>query len=104
MPSGRYAECMAAQVTIYTTNWCGYCTSALRLLEAKGVVFERIDVGGNPTLRRWLVEQTGRTSVPQIFIDSKPIGGFTDLRALDQRGLLDDMLAGRGPGHSSASG
>jgi glutaredoxin 3 len=96
---------MAAHVKIYTTDWCGYCSSALRLLRSKGVTFEQVDVDGNPQLRRWLRDVTGRTTVPQIFIDGNPIGGFTDLRSLDQRGVLDRMLAEH-PAHqgSSASG
>lgn len=95
---------MAAQVKIYTTNWCGYCSSALRLLKAKGVAFEQIDVDGDAKMRRWLVENTRRTTVPQIFIDGEAIGGFTDLRALDDRGVLDGMLAGSLRQGSSASG
>ena len=83
-----------ADVKIYTRGWCGYCTAALRLLRAKGIAFQEIDVERQPQLRRWLVEATGRTTVPQIFIDGHPIGGYTDLRALDARGLLDRMLAG----------
>jgi glutaredoxin 3 len=85
---------MASHVKIYTREWCGYCTAALRLLEQKGVDFEHIDCTGNPELRRWLVEATGRTTVPQIFIDDKAVGGYTDLRALDERGILDRLLAG----------
>jgi glutaredoxin 3 len=96
---------MSAHVKIYTTDWCGYCSAALRLLRSKGVEFEQIDVDGNAKMRKWLVEATGRTTVPQIFIDGEPIGGFTDLRALDERGVLDRMLAGGSQGHaSSASG
>jgi glutaredoxin 3 len=85
---------MAAHVKIYTREWCGYCTAALRLLDQKGVQFEHIDCTGNPELRRWLVEATGRTTVPQIFIDEKAVGGYTDIRDLDERGILDRMLAG----------
>lgn len=96
---------MAAHVKIYTRDWCGYCTAALRLLRSKGVEFEQIDVEGDAKTRRWLVEVTGRTTVPQIFIDGEAIGGFTDLRALDERGVLDSMLVGRGASQgSSASG
>ena len=96
---------MSANVKIYTTDWCGYCSAALRLLNAKGVKFEQIDVDGNSKLRRWLVDQTARTTVPQIFIDGESIGGFTDMRALDDRGVLDEMLAGRATTQaSSASG
>lgn len=96
---------MAAHVKIYTTDWCGYCSAALRLLRSKRVELEQIDVDGNATLRRWLVEATGRTTVPQIFIDGESVGGFTDIRALDESGVLDRMLAGRAPRQpSSASG
>lgn len=95
---------MSAHVKIYTTDWCGYCSAALRLLRTKGAEFEQIDVGGNAQLRRWLVEATGRTTVPQVFIHGEPVGGFTDLRALDQRGALDRMLAAGSPQGSSPSG
>jgi glutaredoxin 3 len=98
-----YGSSMAVQVKIYTREWCGYCTAALRLLRNKGVDFEQIDVQGDAKTRRWLVEVTGQTTVPQIFIDGAPIGGFTDMRALDEEGVLDRMLAG-GRQDSSASG
>jgi len=83
---------MTAHVKMYTRKWCGYCTAAERLLEAKGVPYEQIDCTGDNKTRKWLVDETGRTTVPQIFIDGKPIGGYDDLRALDRRGDLDKML------------
>ena len=85
---------MPARVTIYTRQWCGYCTAAERLLKGKGVAFENIDCTGDNEKRKWLAEITGRTTVPQIFIDGRPIGGYDDMRALDQRGELDKLLAG----------
>ncbi len=103
-PSVTTVVRMAAAVKIYTTDWCGYCNAALRLLRSKGVEFEQIDVDGNAKMRRWLVEVTGRTTVPQIFIDGEPIGGYTDMRDLDNRGVLDRMLAGQARQGSSASG
>jgi glutaredoxin 3 len=84
----------AMKVKIYTRKWCGYCTAALHLLEKKGVEFEHIDASGNPELRRWLAEVSGQSTVPQIFIDERPIGGFSELRALDRDGKLDELLAG----------
>jgi len=87
---------MTADVKMYTRRWCGYCTAAERLLEAKGIPFEQIDCTGDSATRKWLVEATGRTTVPQIFIDGKPIGGYDDLRALDRRGDLDKLLRGIG--------
>jgi glutaredoxin 3 len=86
---------MAAHVKIYTRRWCGYCTAAEELLKQKGVAYEHVDATGDPATRKWLVEVTGRTTVPQIFIDGKPIGGYDDLRALDRAGKLDALLAGK---------
>jgi glutaredoxin 3 len=82
---------MAAQVKIFTTSWCGYCNAALRFLRNKGVQFEQIDAD-TPPLRKWLRDVTGRTTVPQIFINGESIGGYTDMRALDERGELDRKL------------
>ncbi|HVV88772.1 MAG TPA: glutaredoxin 3 [Kofleriaceae bacterium] len=85
---------MTADVRIYTTRWCGYCFAAVRLLDRKKVRYQNIDVGSDPDKRRWLAEVTGRTTVPQVFINDRPVGGFTDLEALDERGELDRLLAG----------
>ncbi len=83
---------MSAKVKIYTREWCGYCTAALKLLDDKGVDYEHIDASGKPELRQWLAQASGQRTVPQIFIDEKPIGGFSELRALDRAGKLDAML------------
>jgi glutaredoxin 3 len=88
---------MPAQVTIYTRHWCGYCTAAQRLLKDKGVAFENIDCTDDRAKRQWLAETTGRTTVPQIFIDGRPIGGYDDMRALEHSGELDKLLAGSAP-------
>lgn len=85
---------MAAEVKIYTREYCGYCTAAISLLRTKGVAFEEIDTSGDDKTRRWLATETRQSTVPQIFIDGKSVGGFSDLRALDQRGELDALLAG----------
>ncbi len=77
-----------AKVVIYSTGYCGYCRSAEGLLRARGILFERIDVSSDPARRRWLVQATGRWTVPQIFIDDVSIGGFTDLQKLDRTGEL----------------
>jgi glutaredoxin 3 len=80
-------------VRIYTTRVCPYCSAAKDLLEAKGVAYEEIDVSRDPATRAWLRTATGQHTVPQIFIGERSCGGFTDLRALDQRGELDRLLA-----------
>jgi glutaredoxin 3 len=83
---------MPVPIKIYTTPWCGYCRAAERLLNKKGVAFENQDVSDDPQTRRWLVEASGQNTVPQIFIDGKSIGGFSELDALDRRGELDRLL------------
>lgn len=80
-------------VEIYTTQTCPYCIRAKGLLTKKRVAFQEIDVGAAPSLRAKMTERTGRTSVPQIFIGGKHIGGCDDLHALDAAGKLDGMLA-----------
>lgn len=86
---------MAAKVEIYTTRTCGYCRAALALLSKLDVAFAQHDVTGKPDVRAWLVQQTGRTTVPQIFIGGRAIGGFDDLNALHRRGALTAMLDGQ---------
>ncbi|MCX8071846.1 MAG: glutaredoxin 3 [Candidatus Binatia bacterium] len=76
------------RVVIYTTTYCPYCVAAKRLLEERSIAYEEIDVTGNDELRLWLVERTGRRTVPQIFIDDEPIGGYDELSALDRAGAL----------------
>ena len=79
-------------VKVYHTPWCGFCVRAMRLLDSRNVAYEAIDVDGDDEAREWLVEATGRQTVPQIFIGDRPIGGFTDLQRLDQSGELMRML------------
>lgn len=83
---------MSVPVKIYTKQWCGYCRAAERLLTKKGIPFENQDVSDDPKTRQWLVTASGQTTVPQIFIDGKSIGGFSELDALDRRGELDRLL------------
>ncbi len=83
-----------ADVTIYTTTYCPYCTRAKQLLEKKGVRYREVDVTDDDERRAWLVEQTGRRTVPQVFIAERPVGGCDDLYALERNGELDALLAG----------
>ena len=80
------------KVVMYTTRFCPYCVAARRLLETKNVGFEEIRVDQNPELRQEMRQLSGRTSVPQIFIDGRHVGGFTDLLSLDRSGELDELL------------
>ena len=74
--------------------WCPYCRAAKALLAQKGVAFTEIDVDGKPELRQAMTARAGgRSSVPQIFIGEKHVGGSDDIHALDARGELDTLLA-----------
>jgi glutaredoxin 3 len=83
-----------ADVDIYTTKVCSYCVAAKALLSKRGVPYREIDVTGDDAKRAWLVETTGRRTVPQIFIGGEPIGGYDELAALDRSGALRAKLAG----------
>jgi glutaredoxin 3 len=82
-------------VRMYSTDWCPYCRRAKALLEARGVeAIEDIRLDVDPSKRAEMIEETGRYTVPQIFIGSTHVGGCDDLVALDRRGGLVPLLAG----------
>jgi glutaredoxin 3 len=81
-------------VKIYTTSWCPYCVRAKRLLDKKGVAYQEVDVEGDDETRARLVQQTGRRTVPQIFIGEHHVGGSDDLHDLEAQGKLDALLTG----------
>jgi glutaredoxin 3 len=80
------------RVKIYTTTNCPFCVRAKRLLDARGIPFDEMDVGADDALRHEIIERTGRRTVPQIFIDERSIGGFEELAALDAAGELVSLL------------
>jgi glutaredoxin 3 len=82
-----------ADVKIYITSWCPYCTQAKQLLRKKNAAFVEINVEGRDDLRSWLVSTSGQRTVPQIFINGQSVGGFSDIDALDRKGKLDPLLA-----------
>ena len=83
-----------ANIVMYTSAVCPYCINAERLLASKGVTeITKIRVDLQPEKREEMIAQTGRRTVPQIFIDDRHIGGFDDFRALDLAGGLDPLLA-----------
>ena len=82
------------RIEVYTQSWCPYCSRAMNLLKKKGAAFEEIHApGGSPERATSLQRSGGRTSVPQIFIDGRHVGGCDELMALDRDGKLDPMLA-----------
>lgn len=83
-----------AAILLYTTDYCGYCRAAKRLLGEKQLAFEEIDVGFDPERRDEMVQRAGgRRTVPQIFIHGRHVGGYDELAALEHAGKLDEWLA-----------
>ena len=82
-----------ARIRVYSTRWCGYCVRAKTLLESRGIEYEEISLDDDPGFRQKLLDLTGGWTVPQILIDGRPIGGYTELWRLDRDGRLDDELA-----------
>ena len=81
-----------AAVTIYTTRVCAYCVLAKRLLGERGIAYQELDVTGDDARRAWLLGETGRRTVPQIFIGDQSIGGYKELKSLDREGKLAAMI------------
>ena len=78
---------------MYTTEWCGYCVRAKSLLDSKRLPYEEIHLDDDGAFRQTLLDLTGGWTVPQILIDGRPIGGYTELWRLDRDGALDELLA-----------
>lgn len=81
-----------AKVIMYSKDPCPYCVNAKRLLNEKGVEFEEIDLTDQPEEMQRIKNETGWRTVPIIMIDGKLIGGYTDMKALDDQGELDKLL------------
>jgi glutaredoxin 3 len=84
-----------ADVVIYSSNYCPFCTRAKQMLASKGVEYREISVDGQPALRAEMTRLAGgRTSVPQIWIGDTHVGGCDELFASQRAGQLDALLAG----------
>ena len=77
-----------AEITMYTTAWCGYCRSAKQLLEREELLYEEISVDDDPHFRQRMFEMSGRSTVPQVVIDGEAIGGYQELARLLASGEL----------------
>ena len=88
------SESKESKIVMYATSWCGYCARARQLLASKGQQWEEIDLDEQPGRREEMIEKSGRTSVPQIWIGERHVGGYDDLVALEAVRELDPLLAG----------
>ena len=83
-----------SNITLYTTGFCGYCVAAKNFLKSRGQSWTEVRVDTDPARRAEMMEKARRTSVPQIFINDKHIGGYEELVALDRAGGLQSLLEG----------
>ncbi|MGH7337416.1 MAG: glutaredoxin 3 [Myxococcota bacterium] len=81
-----------AQIRMYSKSWCPYCRMAKRLLAAKGQQWSEVDIEEEPGRAREMAQRSGRTTVPQIWIGDRHVGGYEDLARLDASGELDALL------------
>ena len=82
------------QIEIYTTPFCPYCSRVKRLLDQKGIAFVEIDLWQFPERRAEMIERSGGgRTVPQLFVDGRPIGGSDELAELERSGALDATLS-----------
>jgi len=80
-------------VVLYGTRFCSFCLAARRLLDEKGITFEDISVDTDLDLRLEIMEKSGQRTVPQIWVGSIHVGGYSDLQALETSGDLDELLS-----------
>jgi glutaredoxin 3 len=90
--SAAYSPSSVVVVVVYSTPFCGYCSAAKRLLTQKGIAFDEIDVMLDAAQRHEMIRRSQRHSVPQIFVGAHHIGGYDELRTLEARGELDELL------------
>jgi glutaredoxin 3 len=89
----RQSRALAAGVTLYTTEPCGFCRQAKALLQSRGVDYTEVNLAKDPGGRADLVALTGQMTFPQIVVGQRSIGGFRELLEADREGGLTDLLA-----------
>ncbi len=82
-----------SQITVYTTEPCGYCRVAKALLDKRGVAYEEINLAKDPEGRAELVRLTGMMTFPQVVIAGESVGGYQELVAFDRSGGLKELAA-----------
>jgi glutaredoxin 3 len=90
--TSKYLEMTMPEITLYTKPTCPYCLAAKALLRGKGVAYREIDIENNRAKTLEMIERSGRRTVPQIYVGGTHVGGYDDLRALENEGGLDALL------------
>jgi len=82
-------------IEIYSKSYCPFCHCAKALLDAKSVDYQEYELSSQPALEQEMRERSGRTSVPQVFINNHHIGGSDELADAQASGLLDELLSAK---------
>ena len=82
-----------SEIEIYTKGYCCYCFAAKRLLKKKSLEFKEIPVDRDLALQAEMIQRSGQRTVPQIFINGRSVGGYTEISELDRSGQLDELLS-----------
>lgn len=82
-----------SEVTVYTTDPCSFCVRVKGLLKARGVEFAEVNLAKDPTGRVELAARTGMMTFPQVIIDGRLVGGFSEVQAAAESGRLDALLS-----------
>jgi glutaredoxin 3 len=82
----------ATEVTLYTTEPCGFCRQAKDLLTARGVAYTEVNLAKDPVGRAELVALTGQMTFPQVLVGRRSVGGFRELVEADRAGVLEELL------------
>ncbi|MEM0908533.1 MAG: glutaredoxin 3 [Pseudomonadota bacterium] len=79
-------------VVVYTRDYCGFCMRAIQLLQNKGIAFTEHNASKDRAKRAEMIERSGRSTFPQVFVGDRHIGGCDDLFAAERSGMLDQVL------------
>jgi len=80
------------EITIYTRQYCSYCTAAVQLLTSKGYQFIEMATDGDRQMRSEIEQRSGQSTVPQIFVGDYSVGGYTELARAIADGKFDQLL------------
>ncbi len=80
-----------SQITVYTTEPCGYCERVKGLLRSRGLEFSEVNLSKDPEGRLELVAKTGMMTFPQVLVEDRVVGGFNEVQAAVESGRLDEL-------------
>lgn len=80
------------EITVYTRQFCGFCTAAVHLLTSKGYSFIEIATDGDPQTRADIEQRSGQHTVPQIFVNEVSVGGYMELAEAVSNGEFEELL------------